>query len=198
MIEVEKKFILSEKDISRLTDGADFLGENIFTDTYYDTADYALTKNDMWLRKRGNQFELKLPMHLGDSSLSQQYQEIEGEEKIREIFAVPVQSDFVADIAKFGYEPFCVCQTKRKKYKKEGFTIDLDKVEYGDFSYALGEIGLMVENENQMAEAAERIQKFAEKNGLKILPVRGKIIEYLKRKKPAHFQVLVAAGVVKE
>ncbi|MDD5463662.1 MAG: CYTH domain-containing protein [Candidatus Moranbacteria bacterium] len=199
MFEVGKKFILSEKDIARLVEGSEFLGEKTFTDVYYDTDEFALTKNDIWLRKRGEEFELKLPMHLGDKNFSQQYQEIEGEEKIREIFAIAKINDFESDIEAFDYKPFCDCATTRKKFKKEGFVIDLDFVVYDDKSvYNIGEIELIVEKKNQMAEALEKIEKFAQKNGLKSLPVRGKVIEYLLRSKPGHYRALVEAGVVVE
>ncbi|HEX8974144.1 MAG TPA: CYTH domain-containing protein [Patescibacteria group bacterium] len=199
MIEVEQKFILSEYDIARLTEGAEFLGEKEFTDVYWDTDEYALTKNDMWLRNRSGQWELKIPRHqFGQGMSMQQYEEIEGEEKIREIFAIARQKDFASDIAGFGYAPFCECTTKRKKYKQGEFIIDLDNVDYGDFNYAIGEIELMVDGKEEMNEAADRIRRFAEEKGLKSEIVRGKIIEYLFNKKPEHYQALVEAGVVKE
>ncbi|KKP97476.1 MAG: hypothetical protein US25_C0002G0021 [Candidatus Moranbacteria bacterium GW2011_GWE1_36_7] len=197
MFEVEKKIILSESDIVRLIEGGKFLSEKTFTDVYYDTEEFALTKNDIWLRKRGDDFDLKLPMHLGDNNFSQQYQEIEGEEKIREIFAIAKLNDFESDINAFGYKPFCNCATTRKKYRKEGFIIDLDSVVYDDKGvYNIGEIELLVEEKKQMAEALEKIEKFAQKNELKSVPVRGKVIEYLLRSKPDHYQALVEAGVV--
>ena len=193
MFEVEKKFILSESDIAHLVGDADFVSEKTFTDTYYDTPEFALTKNDIWLRKRGNDFELKLPMHLGDKNFSQQYQ------KIREIFAIATINDFESDINAFGYKPFCNCVTTRKKYKKEGFVIDLDSVVYDDKStYNIVEIELLVEEKKQMADALEKIEKFAQKNGLKNMPIRGKVIEYLLRSKSEHYHALVEAGVVVE
>jgi adenylate cyclase class IV len=205
MFEVEKKFKLSDDDVKTLTTGAEFLSEKTFTDVYFDTLEFALTKNDIWLRKRGDDFELKLPMHSDNNKLTQQYQEIEGAEKIREIFAIPVLNDFEYDIKAFAYQPFCECITTRKKFKKEEFIIDLDVVEYKlkdgslvDFTYDLAEIEILVENKNEMSEAAEKIEKFAMKNGLKNDYVRGKVLEFLKRKKPEHFQALVDAGVVRE
>jgi adenylate cyclase class IV len=205
MFEVEKKFKLTEDEKIRLLDGAEFVGEKTFIDVYYDSSEFALTKNDMWLRKRGEIFELKIPMYgaLGNS-LMQQYQEIEGEQKIREIFAIAPLSDFESDIRSLGYEIFCICKTNRKKYLKNGFTIDLDFVVFEnddneiDFTYVLAEVELLVENKDQMSEAVERIEKFAKEQGLKNDYVRGKVIEYLFRKKPKHFEVLVTTGVVRE
>jgi adenylate cyclase class IV len=198
MIEVEKKFKLSEDQSIRLLEGAEFLGEKIFTDSYYDTNEFSLTKNDIWLRDRSGDWELKIPRHQIGNNSTQQYQEIEGEEKIREVFSIVPKNDFLSDIQEFGYEIFCDCKTTRKKYKKDGFNIDIDFVDYGDFSYSLAEIELMVEGENQMNEAAEKIEKFAHKNGLQNSYVRGKVLEYLIKKKPEHFKALVDCGVVRE
>jgi adenylate cyclase class IV len=203
MFEVEKKFLLSKKDITRLIQGADFLGDTIFTDTYYDTDQFALTKNDMWLRNRSGRWELKIPKYINENRESQQYQEIEGEENLRQIFDIVKKSDFAEDIGEFGHRPFCVCETRRRKFKKEGFTIDLDEVKFDPngksekFDYALVEIELMVESEKEMSAAVEAIEIFAKKSELKNLPVRGKVVEYLKMKKPDHYNALIQAGVIK-
>lgn len=197
MIEVEQKFILSEKDIEKLIDGADFLSEKTFTDVYCDSADFSLSRNDMWLRRRGENWELKIPMHEIGKSVTMQYQEIEGEEKIREIFGIVPILDFETDIRELGYESFCKLTTTRRKYKKDGFIIDLDEVSgENDFAYKIGEIELMVESKDQMQGAIHEIANFAKKHFLETLPVRGKVLEYLQRKKPRHFEALMEAGVV--
>jgi adenylate cyclase class IV len=199
MFEVEKKFKLSEEESKKLLEGADFVSEKTFTDVYFDTEQHALTKNDIWLRKRGDDFELKIPMHeFGSKKETQRYQEIEGEEKIREIFAIAPIGDFETDIKVLGYEAFCTCITTRKKFAKQGFVIDIDSVNYGDFSYDVAEIELLVETKDQMKEAAEKIEQFATDNGLEETYVRGKVLEYLFRKKPQHFDALVKAKVVIE
>ena len=199
MIEVEQKFILSEKDEQLLTRGANFLGEKTFTDIYYDTADYALGKNDIWLRRRGEKWEVKIPTGNPGKKVTRQYQEIEGEEKIRQVFDVAPKNDFISDIAEYGYAPFCECQTTRRKYAREKFIIDLDVASCGeDFSYRIGEIEMMVPSEEQAEFATEEILQFAKSLGLEALPVRGKVVEYLKRKKPDHYQALMEAGVVWE
>lgn len=206
MIEVEKKFILTAKQKERLLKGAEFVSEEIFTDIYYDTTEYALTKNDIWLRLRGDNFELKIPAHENANAKVQSYTEIEGEENIRQIFNLLENKTFLEDMQVFGYGPFCVCTTTRKKYKKyfienqnkEKFSIDLDEVDYADFQYVLAEIELMVESKAEMQKATKKIMAFAKSVGLRDMYVRGKVLEYLRRKKPEHFQALVEAGVVKE
>ena len=199
MFEVEKKFKLSENESKRLLEGAEFISEKTFTDIYYDTLEYSLTKNDIWLRKRGDEFELKLPMHdPSEKGNMQQYQEIEGEEKIREIFAIVPIADFESDIKVLGYEIFCNLTTTRQKLKKDKFTIDIDLVKSDDFFYELAEIELLVKEKDQMNKAAMEIENFATAQGLEKTYIRGKVLEYLFRKKPKHFTALIEAGVVVE
>jgi adenylate cyclase class IV len=200
MFEVEQKFLLSEKDLNKLVEDAEFLGEKKFVDQYFDTAEYNLTKNDIWLRKRGESFELKIPVAESFESSTNQYQEIEGEEKIREIFAIPKIKSFVEDIFDLGYSCFCECQTTRKKYQKGKFIIDLDEVEYADsdFKYCLAEVELLVENKDDIQKAEAEILEFAKSLNLEVSRVRGKVLEYLKREKPEHYQAIKDAGVLKE
>jgi hypothetical protein len=74
--------------------------------------------------------------------------------------------------------------------------IDIDAVEFGEFTYRIGEIELTIADPSQSEGAIARIREFAASRGLTLAPVRGKIIEYLRRVKPDHYQALVAAGVV--
>ena len=198
MIEVEKKFILNEQDKERLTKNAQFLNERVFTDIYYDTEIFSLTTNDKWLRSREGRFELKLPLHEGVDRLADQYDELEDEQKIREALNLPPKGKLADDLAKAGYSPFCTCKTTRRKYKKESFIIDLDVVDFQDFTYNIGEIELMVNEKSEIGSAIEKIMDFTKSQNLTIAPVRGKVIEYLKRTKLDHYQALVLAKVVKD
>lgn len=196
MIEVEKKFHLREDDIERLTTDAEFLHERVFTDTYYDTADLSLGLRDQWLRSRDGRFELKLPVHHGTERMADQYHELDDETSIRAALHLPPTDSFARDLAHNGYLPFCVCTTRRHSYHKEEFTIDLDEVSYGDFTYMLGEIELMVKQPADANAAIEKITAFAEEHSFPLLPVRGKVVEYLRKKRPEHYRTLVNAGVI--
>lgn len=198
MIEVEKKFILNKQDKERLTKDAQFLNERVFTDIYYDTEIFSLTSKDKWLRSREGRFELKLPLHDGAERLADQYDELEDEQKIKKSLNLPSDGNLADDLAKAGYSPFCTCKTTRRKYKKEPFIIDLDIVDFQDFIYNIGEIELMVKDKSEIEGAIEKIMTFAKEQKLTIAPVRGKVIEYLKRAKLDHYQALVRAKVVKD
>lgn len=198
MIEVEKKFLLSEKNVIDLQKDAVFLSEKVFTDTYYDTVDYSLTTKDAWLRSRDGKFELKVALLDGDLRLADQYEEIEDEQKIREYLRLKDKGNLLDDLEKNGYSIFCRCRTTRKKYRKEKFVLDFDIVEYDDFDYKIAEIELMVENKSQIPKAIQDIMELAGGYNLKMASVRGKVIEYLLRKKKDHYQVLKQAGVIRD
>jgi adenylate cyclase class IV len=196
MIEVEKKFILSEEEKNRLLDGAEFLSKKTITDVYYDTENFALTSCDKWLRTREGKFEFKVAVHSGARKSLTQYDEIEDDKEIKQALGLNKEGDLKDSLLENGYLPFCVCKTKREKYKKEGFNIDLDEAEFNNFSYNIAEIELMVNDVLKIDEASEKITTFAIKNGLRIGPTRGKILEFLKRESPVHFETLVKCGVV--
>lgn len=198
MIEVEKKFILTEKEKERLIKGAEFLNEKVFTDIYYDTNDFSLTSNDRWLRSRDGKFELKIPIHQGADRLIDQYNELEDEQKIREALSLFSQRSISDDLARRGYYSFCTCKTTRRKYKKGLFIIDLDIVDFNHFTYTIGEIELMVNKKSEIKTAIGKIMSFAQEHNLNIAPARGKVIEYLKRMRADHYHSLIRAGVVKD
>ena len=195
MIEVEKKFILTPEQEKTLVEGAEFSGEKQFTDIYYDDADFSLTTKDIWLRERGGKFELKLPMNESlENRVSDQYRELDVEDDILAHFGARGISvkDFLIEKS---YKPFCEITTTRRKYKKEGFGIDLDVM---DFSYIVSEIEYMTDDESKIKEATQSIITFAKQFGIDInAVVRGKVAEFLRIKNPAHFQALIDAKVIR-
>lgn len=196
MIEVEKKFILAESDISRLSDGAEFISKKTFTDVYYDTRGFLLTAKDHWLRVRNERPELKIPMSEVLTRTAEQYEEMEDEMAIRKFLGLPLEGRFERVLVENGFEKFCTCITTRQKYSKEGFVIDIDEVRFPSFDYNIGEIELLVNDRSEMEDASRKIVDFAARNGVKFSPVRGKVIEYLKRERPEHYKAMVAAKVV--
>lgn len=196
MIEVEKKFILTKDQEEDLIKDAEFLGEKKFIDIYYDDKKYSLTTKDIWFRQRGEKFELKLPMNVSlEERISDQYKEIEDENKIKEYFNFDVNKSLFDILRVRQYEPFCTMTTTRRKYKKEGFGIDLDII---DFGYTIAEIEFMTNNNSNLQDVTNKIIEFAKRyNIISNVVVRGKGAEYLRRYNPQHFQALINAGVLK-
>lgn len=198
MIEVEKKFLLTPAQEKRLKRGAKFLGEKVFTDTYFDKRDYELTKNDIWLRMRDKQIELKMPAEDQKEKSGtgcNVYEEFSSEETVRQMLNIPKGGDFLADLKKAGYVPFAEITTRREKYKKQQFSVDIDAC---DFGYALAKVELLVESAEKVKGAEKQIAEFAVKQDLKIASVRGKVIEYLFRKSPEHYKTLLEEGMITE
>src|SRR3989338_3434517 len=172
MIEIEKKFTLGKGDRERLLKGAEFVKKQEVHDTYYDTKDYSLAKKDWWLRLRNGNFELKVSFRIPSEKekyAPTQYREFETDEEIKKALGIPAssagelsQKPLRGALEESGYHEAFSLTTIREKYRKEGFTIDLDNVDYG---YELAEIELMVEDENQINEAGEKIRAFGEKQG---------------------------------
>jgi len=188
MIEVEKKFVLKIDDLINLTAGAKLVSEKIFTDVYYDSSDYYLTKNNIWLRSRAGNFELKFPVFsLTKNKSVDYYEEIINEKDISQKLNIKFKDNLKISLELVGYQPFAIITSKRKKYQKEEFTIDIDKM---DFGYNLAEIELIVENQEKTKVASQKIINFAKSHGLETTSVRGKVIEYIKRNSPEHFKIL--------
>lgn len=193
-IEVEQKFPLKPTSEESLVRDAEFVGQRSFTDTYYDDVDYTLTTQGIWLRNRDGRFELKLPLpNPGEDSTSNQYKEIETEQDIADHFGWDLANhSFGEHLVNRGLVPVISFTTTRRKYKMDRFVIDIDTT---DFDFGIIEIERMVEHEDEIAETAREINAFAAQYGLETGYIRGKVLEYLRRKNPAHLDALINAGV---
>lgn len=201
MIEIEKKFALSDVQRKNLLNDARPLGRKVVEDDYFDTDDYRLTGHDLWLRKRDGAYELKVPLADGSGSYggTNRYHELtEVTDIARELDVNSI--DFEQALSLAGITRFMTCYTDRTSYEKEGFHIDLDAASYRDtdFTHAVAEIELLIDDETKVDEADARIVAFAERFQLATDEViLGKVAAYLQHEKPAHYEALVAAGVLK-
>lgn len=168
MIEVEKKFIPTQENLKILLRDAEFLGEVINHDIYYDYLDYRFLKGNIALRKRNGNFELKLKQSGGV------HIEFDDIKEIENYFNVIDLEKFIKEELKIVMD----FKVNRKKYKKEDFNIDIDET---DFGYQVGEIELMVEKEEDVKNAEEKIQEFALKNNLELGQGLSKKKAYLKK-----------------
>lgn len=200
MIEIEKKFLLTTEQQGALLEDATELGEKLVNDSYLDTKDYSLTKNDLWFRERDGAFELKMPLKSGAGVATNRYHELTEETDIARELGLGEAGDLKIALQQAGIEKFMTCYTQRKSYEKQGFHIDVDTVTYADspFSYSIAEIELLVEDEQEADAAEARIIEFANQFDLVIdQVVLGKVAAFLKSEKPEHYNALVTAGVLK-
>ena len=150
MIEVEKKFQPTEEQLKAMLEGAEFLGEVVNHDAYYDYPDFRLFKKGVKFRKRNENFEIKID--LSDVSAK----EIEDREEIKKNFNTENLEMFIQEnlIVLTDYEQ------ARKKYTKEGFKIDVDTLNFGISSC---DIEVLVEKEEEIKEAEDKIINFAKR-----------------------------------
>lgn len=178
MIEVEKKFQPTEEQLKNMLEGAEFLGEVVNHDIYYDYPDYRLyiTPENKCLRNRNGSFELKMRANDGKGR-----NEIEDKKEIEKYFGIDNLEEFVKD----NLVPIIEFKTKRKKYKKEGFNIDIDETDFGNVEkYIMCEIECMVEDEDDVDRKKEEIINFAKKYNFEIKKMFSKHREYLRVIKP--------------
>lgn len=202
MIEIEKKFLLTETEQQAPLQDATELGQKTIDDTYLDTADYSLTSRDLWLRERDGAYELKVPLRSAGSpsSATNRYHELTYVEEIHEALNLSAAVDFETALSLAGIARFMTCHTTRKSYEKQGFRIDVDTVTYAEsaFEYALAEIESLIEDESGADEAERHIVEFAKSYGLTTdRVILGKVGAYLKAERPNHYGVLVDAGILK-
>lgn len=195
MIEVENRFRLTEENKNKLVDGADFIGEESFTDIYYDDVNNSMMKSDMWLRSRDGKFEMKLP--LNEKSVlqrkSNKYKEVESEGEIRKVLELPLSGNFTEALEEEGYSPVLEIETTRKKYKKGEFAIVFDVTNLG---FSIGEIEVVVENESGIEAASDRIINFAEEQHVELVSTEGKVLECLKIERPELYRAIREAEVI--
>lgn len=196
--EVERKFTLTDEQQLSLLTGSKFLGIKEIVDIYYDDVNFSLTTKDWWLRQRDGEWELKIPMNQLPHHIRtlDRYQEITDTERIMLALDLNTHRNLFDELKKSSIAPFCIAPTRRAKYTKDGFNIDIDEANFQEFTYRVAEIELVVNSEADMNKAAQEILDFAAQQGLTVTYVRGKIIEYLFRQKPDHFQALIKAGIV--
>ena len=178
MIEVEKKFQPTDEQLEKMLEGAEFLGDVVNHDIYYDYADYRLFKEDIKFRNRNGNFELKVKFNYNAD------REIEDEEEIKKYFNT---NSSLEDFIENNLQKYIDYEQKRKKYKKDGFTIDVDELNFGVNSC---DIELLVQNEGDVKEAEKKLFEFISKYNLEVKDLLSKRGEYLKRFDPELFKEL--------
>jgi adenylate cyclase class IV len=194
MIEVEIKLHVTDEQASNLKAGAKFISCFSFVDTYYDSVDYKLTTNGLWLRQRDQQFELKLPatkdgsFHLGKNI---PMHEITDEKEIMHILGLPQNDSLPIALANAGYSALYRFANMRQTYIKDGFTIDFDRADFGDLVYCLCEVETLVESTDQTERALATLYSFIAQYNISPERAEGKLGYYIRTKKPVHYNAML-------
>lgn len=196
MIEIERQFRVEPGARENLLKHAEFQGKKLLKDVYYDTPDFVYARQDLWLRKRNDMFELKAPTQAGHE-LAEQYLEITDEALILRYLHLELQGDFESTIAMRNILPYCMCTTHREEYVLEGVTLDFDETIFTDgFTYALGEAELLIDDKAEAGNTAQKLDEFMRRHGLQDAHVEDKLVAYLRAHRAKDFDMLQEAGVL--
>jgi adenylate cyclase class IV len=194
MFEVEKKISLTIKQLEELKKKSLFIEKQIIEDIYYDNNDYLLTLSNKWLRKRQNKYELKIGPRFNQEI--NHFEEIDDEEKIKNILQLNPSLNLNTSLPKANIFPFCSYTTHREKYKLDEFTIDLDIADFGNLTYQIAEIELLVSKKEEMLDAEKKIiRKLDELGIVSLKPIESKLSYFLMKTNPEHYQKLIQSKV---
>ncbi|MDP9249350.1 MAG: CYTH domain-containing protein [bacterium] len=185
MIEIEKKFQPTEEQLEALLTGTEFLGEKFYTDILYDFPDRRLFKKGFRLRNRNGGFELKIVKSDSGSGIAGS-EEVENDPEILEKLGFE-REDNLQKVVKDNMDILAIWETKRKKYKKGEFNIDVDETSFG---YNVCEIEIMVDNPDQVVESENKILNLAQEFGLSLRKLPPKLQEYFRLMQPEVYKQL--------
>lgn len=182
-IEVEHKFVVGPHTQAALASlGAAREGCVSFKDIYYDTNEHTISFQDLWLRQRDGAWQLKHPVQKHASKpATDQYRELESEKDILNhlVTSEALLSDLeqrhqqlslerlvsegeLVSIAEF----VTTRETWLLNVKELHLSIVLDTA---DFGYSVGEVEMMVESLDGVAEAKTRVRELADLIGWSVL-----------------------------
>ena len=201
MIEVEVKCQLTPEQERKLLDQATFVNQETLADVYYDLSTFALAGRDWWLRTRNGRFLLKVPAMenggIAGSPKNVPRHEFEDEAVIAQTLGVSGENRSLAQaLAASGYESFFVYTHVRRKYKCGDIVIDMDRMDFGDFSVDKCEFELVVEAPAMIEQAHKVLCDFALQFGIVIdaQPIENMtLLGLIKRVKPEIYQRIEAA-----
>eukprot|EP01080_Neovahlkampfia_damariscottae_P002935 gene2935-4774_t len=185
-IEVEGKFLFTKNDLDKFTRLFQVVSTENIKDTYYDTKDYFMTKNDFWLRQREEYFELKFRVGSTENRNILSYKEITDlndiEHHLNHLFEKQKRLKDYLEV----FEPFATIETSRMKFKFKEFNIDLDSTNFGS---NFGEIEILVEEEKEIEEAKKKIEHFMKEHNLKRDKI-GKVLSYILKRNQKQKKIL--------
>jgi len=127
MIEIEKKYDVTDSDLNKIREKCELISSKTILDKYFDTDNFLLFSNDIKLRKRNDVFELKIKISNKDSKYIKSL-EITNIEEIKDKLVILGTS--FQDL-----EQVLEISTKVDKFKFNfdwyDFIIDVQKYKYG-------------------------------------------------------------------
>jgi len=184
-LEVEQKFSVPDNYRRVMeTAGAELVSEKTLSDIYLDTEDLALLRQDVWLRRRGTLWEVKIGggarRNTGGMT---QYREVEGKDKVQEEVArfTSVDLDKMIEMVRV--------VSVRESWVFEELSVVIDRMV--DDGWSVGEVEIVVNSQEEVDGARKKVQETA--NMLGFTPQKDGKVDHCLR-----LQNTVAAGVLME
>jgi adenylate cyclase class IV len=201
MIEVEVKCQLLPEQERKLLERAMFVSQETLDDVYYDLPGFVLAGKDWWLRTRNGRFLLKVPAlgrgGIGTDGKNVPRHEFEDEGTIAQKLGLEARGQALGkSLANAGYQPFFAYTHFRRKYRQGDIVIDIDCMDFGDFSIDKCEFELMVERPEMIGQAHQQLCVFAQQFGISVTdqPVeKMTLLGLIKHVKPELYQQIAAA-----
>jgi hypothetical protein len=187
---------LTNEQQRRIFDGAAFVSEDEITEAYYDNERYGLTTANRWLRSRDGVFDMKVPRatNSDDPTVHSAYFTLGSEREIRSALRLGDDHESLdLDLYDAGYSAFCVARIVRRRFRKEGVSIDVNDVTYDDSAHTYTISSARLEGEPSPDEQSPSPRQVAVMAGESIRIAAS----FLMSERPLHYDVLVANNVVR-
>ena len=182
--EIELKFEVPEDYRSSLLSlQASLVSEVLLEDIYFDTAHYDLLRQDVWLRRRGENWEVKIP--LSDNFHSDgmtQYREVEGLENV----SVELKNFVNHNLDEL--DVLVKVSSNRENWKLGEFNIVIDRIV--EDGWTIGEIELMIASSENASDSRSKIEDLGRRLGFKPHPY-GKVRHCLTTQAPEAWKILL-------
>ena len=150
----------------------------------------------MWLRQRDATFELKVGIQQHNGSVDR-YEEITNEKSILQYLKLDMVSDLPTTLSQNEIFRFCSFFTRRTSYQLDELRIDINDANFGDLTYRVAEIEIVVSDSESVQDAEQKIFQFTKAMGIDTsIPVPAKLSYYLYCKRPDHYRALVHHKVI--
>jgi len=184
--EIELKFIVPKNYSSILMEnGASLISEKMLEDVYFDTSDFQLLKKDVWLRKRGDDYELKIAppneAHSKESKGLTHYQEVTGVKNVTFELSKIIKPN-IEDL-----DVLVNVSAKRQNWELEDFKIVIDTI-VSD-GWMVGEVELMAGENDNINIIKQRIEDLTKKLNFEPQPY-GKVRHCLETQNAKAYNIL--------
>jgi len=153
-VEVEQKFTVPDNYKTMLESaGAHLVSEKTLSDTYMDTEDLILLRRDVWLRRRGALWELKVPAGKDQRNTCgmTQYSEVTGRKEVeREVIKfTEIEMDKMMEMVKV--------VAVRESWVMGEFNVVIDRLDNDNWS--VGEVEILVKSQTEVEKARRKVQE---------------------------------------